>query len=180
MNIHSATVLAGRNGSFNGNRGAENAYSPASVTGRDIAHSHRTASARAGLAAQLVLGEVKLIKPTITQVASIARISIPYVRLGLELTQGTRTHLAAGSPSPKRQGATVSWPLGSPPQRKRRPHLASPLASTRSGTRSSPLRSNNPWPVRAQSAAGLFSAASARMPAPLLFGVPFYDQPSSS
>lgn len=113
MNIHSATVLAGRNGSFNGNRGAENAYSPASVTGRDIAHSHRTASARAGLAAQLVLGEVKLIKPTITQVASIARISIPYVRLGLELTQGTRTHLAAGeitiSEAARCNGLLAAW-----------------------------------------------------------------------
>jgi hypothetical protein len=58
------------------------------VTGRNVAHAHRTPSQRAGLAAQLVLGEAALIKPTRKQVARLLRVSGPHVAFrsaGLEL-----------------------------------------------------------------------------------------------
>jgi hypothetical protein len=65
------------------------------TTGRNIAHKRRTTSQRAGLAAQLVAGEVVL-KPTVTQVVSLLRVSRPYVEIALKATSDRRASLVAG------------------------------------------------------------------------------------
>jgi hypothetical protein len=50
------------------------------VTGRNLAHAHRTATARAFLAADIKRGVVIIEGPTDTQLAAICRVSVPYVR----------------------------------------------------------------------------------------------------
>jgi hypothetical protein len=53
---------------------------PTVVTGRDIAHSHRTTVQLAFFAADWCLGRVQLVKPTIKQAAAIADVSYGYAR----------------------------------------------------------------------------------------------------
>lgn len=50
------------------------------VTGRNIAHGHRTATERALLAADIAAGRVQLVQPTDGQLATILTVSVPYVR----------------------------------------------------------------------------------------------------
>ena len=52
---------------------------PSSVTGRNVAHGRRTAVERAFLAADLHLGRVNLVKPTVKQVAAMLTVSQAYV-----------------------------------------------------------------------------------------------------
>jgi hypothetical protein len=86
---------------------------PFLVTGRDIAHSHRTPSQRAALAAQLVLGEAKLTKPTITQVVEIVRVSGPYVRFAMRLKENTRERVGDGelplAAAARANGLLAAW-----------------------------------------------------------------------
>lgn len=80
-----------RNGNGNGLK-----WNPIPIGGRSLAHLHLTASERAGIAAQLVLGEARLVRPTITQVVPIVHVSVPYVRFAMELTAETRERVAMG------------------------------------------------------------------------------------
>jgi hypothetical protein len=66
------------------------------VTGRNLAHSKRSASQRAGVAAQLVLGEADLVNPTVTQVVVLLKVSVPYVEAALAGTADERRELAEG------------------------------------------------------------------------------------
>jgi hypothetical protein len=73
-------------------------YDPTSIptiTGHALARGHRTASQRAGLAAQLVAGERVLTKPTIKQVASLLRVSRHYVTAALKTTPAGRACLVS-------------------------------------------------------------------------------------
>jgi hypothetical protein len=49
-----------------------------SVTGRFMAHTHRSIVARAFMAADLHLGVTQLVAPTVTQSAHIARVNLTY------------------------------------------------------------------------------------------------------
>jgi hypothetical protein len=49
------------------------------VTGRNVAHAHRSAVERALLAADLIAGRAELVKPTATQAATLLKVSVPYV-----------------------------------------------------------------------------------------------------
>ena len=86
---------------------------PTVITGRDLAHSHRTASQRGALAAQLVLEEVEHIKPTMIQAAAVTRTNIPYVQIALRLTPATRVRVAAGeftlAEAAKANGLLAAW-----------------------------------------------------------------------
>jgi hypothetical protein len=85
----------------------------ATITGRNLAHAHRSASERAAIAAQLVLGEAELVKPTITQIVPVAHVSKSYVRFALELTPATRDRVAVGeitlSEAAKANGLLSAW-----------------------------------------------------------------------
>ena len=91
------------------------------VTGRNLAHSHRSGSQRAGLAAQLVLGEATLVKPTITQIAAVTCVSLPYVQVALKLSQTTRDRVVKGELSlpeaARANGLLAAW-LTSTPEEK--------------------------------------------------------------
>jgi hypothetical protein len=91
------------------------------ITGRNLAHAHRNAHQRAGIAAQLVLGEVHLVKPTITQVAPVAHVSVPYVQLALRLKVETRARVARGELSlieaTKANGLLTAWIASTPEER---------------------------------------------------------------
>jgi hypothetical protein len=86
---------------------------PFLITGRNLAHAHRDAGERAGIAAQLILGEATLIKPTIVQTAAIARVCIPYIQTALHLKAATRLRVATGTLSlvdaAKANGLLVAW-----------------------------------------------------------------------
>jgi hypothetical protein len=88
------------------------------ITGRNIAHVRRDASQRAGIAAQLVLGEIELIKPTVVQTVAIAHISQPYINFALRLSAETRARLAAGELSladaAKANGLLTAWLAATP------------------------------------------------------------------
>jgi hypothetical protein len=73
-------------------------YDPTAIpiSGRAFAHRRRTASQRAGLAAQLVLGEGVLANPTVKQAASLLQVSRPYVQVALKATTGQRENLVSG------------------------------------------------------------------------------------
>lgn len=108
-----ATLYNAPNGLRNGGNEHGNGHSPSSVVGRSLAHSHLTASQRAAVAAQLVLGEARLIAPTITQVVPIVHVSTPYVRFALELAEETRDRVAKGDLSllkaAKANGLLAAW-----------------------------------------------------------------------
>jgi hypothetical protein len=94
------------------------------ITGRNIAHSSRTASQRAVLAAELVLGECLLVDPTTLQAAAICRVCTPYVHAALKADADRRAELAAGTaeigellrPAGERQLAQA-WRAASPRER---------------------------------------------------------------
>jgi hypothetical protein len=121
---HQAFATLYTNGPHNGNggNGQGNGHSPSSVVGRSLAHSHLTASQRAAVAAKLVLGEARLIAPTITQVVPIVHVSTPYVRVALELVEETRARVAMGellslSDAAKANGLLAAWLTASPVER---------------------------------------------------------------
>jgi hypothetical protein len=66
------------------------------VRGRNIAYGHRTASQRAGLAAQFLLDESALTDPTVKQVATLFAVSEPYVRAAARATTTQRVSLVSG------------------------------------------------------------------------------------
>jgi hypothetical protein len=116
----------GNGGNGNGNsRGNRNVtglkWNPIPIGGRSLAHRYLTASERAGIAAQLVLGEARLVRPTITQVVPIVRVSPPYVQLALRLTEKTRARVAAGELSlvdaAKANGLLSAWLAASPAEK---------------------------------------------------------------
>ena len=55
------------------------------ITGRLLAHCRRSAARRALLAADLVTGRARLVKPTETQVAALLRVSPAYVRKAVRI-----------------------------------------------------------------------------------------------
>ena len=65
-------------------------------TGRNLAHGRRSPSQRAAVAAQLVLGELQLTNPTITQSAGLLDVCVPYVRKALSVNAADLAALAAG------------------------------------------------------------------------------------
>ena len=67
------------------------------LRGRNLAHSPRSPSQRAAVAARLVLGEHQLVDPTILQAAAICRVSPPYIRAALAATAAERAELAGGA-----------------------------------------------------------------------------------
>jgi hypothetical protein len=107
-----------RNGNGNGNG---HTHEPFPITGRNLAHAHRDAGERAGIAAQLVLGEATLIRPTITQVVSITNVSTPYVQLALRLKTETRARVGAGELSlleaVRANGLLAAWIASTPAER---------------------------------------------------------------
>jgi hypothetical protein len=94
---------------------------PHLITGRNLAHAHRGAHERAGIAAQLVQGEVALVKPTITQAASITRASTTYVHEALRLKTETRARVATGELSllnaVSANGLLTAWIASTPEER---------------------------------------------------------------
>jgi hypothetical protein len=111
-----------RNGNGDDGNGIGDAMpGPVQVTGRNIAHGHRDPGQRGALGAQLVLGEAHHTKPTILQVAAILHVSVPYVRLALDLQPGTRARVAAGeislSTAAQANGLLASWIAATPEER---------------------------------------------------------------
>src|SRR5262245_14451700 len=66
-----------------------------SIRGRSLRRMPRTARQRAGIAAQLVAGELYLARPTIAQAAALAGANVLYTRLALRLDKTGRADLAA-------------------------------------------------------------------------------------
>jgi hypothetical protein len=91
------------------------------INGRNLAHSHRSASERAGLAAQLILGEARLVKPTITQIAPIASVCVPYVQVALKLSEATRNRVVKGeltlADAAKANGLLSAWFSAAPAEK---------------------------------------------------------------
>ena len=67
------------------------------ISGRNIAHSVRSPSQRAGVAAQLVVGEAHLANPTILQASAILHVCVPYIQTALKATAAERADLAGGA-----------------------------------------------------------------------------------
>ena len=103
--------------SRNGNGGG-NGHGPVQLTGRNFAHAHRTASQKAAVAAQQVLGLVERIKPTIIQAAADVGVSVPYVQLALKLKPETLQRVADGEISlldaVKANGLLAAWLANTP------------------------------------------------------------------
>ena len=86
------------------------------VTGRYLAHARLTASKRAGIAAALQLGELRLEHPTEKQVAETCRATRAYVRKARRATPAQRRRLTrdqetiSGLGRPSKNGkAAPSW-----------------------------------------------------------------------
>jgi hypothetical protein len=96
-----------RNGKGNGH------HSPTLITGRNLAHAHRTASQRGALAAQLVLEELHRVEPTAIQAAADTGANMPYVQIALRLTPLTRARVAKGEltipEAAKANGLLAAW-----------------------------------------------------------------------
>ena len=94
---------------------------PVQVTGRHLAHSPKSASQRAAIAAQLVLGELVLVNPTIVQAAESAGICVPYVRVALNATAAEREALLSGDLTVPKVCRTlaVEWKVASMDERIR-------------------------------------------------------------
>jgi hypothetical protein len=58
---------------------------PRQLTGYALARNGRSASQRAALAASIITGEVKFIKPTKKQIAALIGVSVPYTNQALAL-----------------------------------------------------------------------------------------------
>lgn len=56
------------------------------LTGRNLAHAERTSAERAFVGADLHLGRIARIRPTVKQVAYLAGVCVPYVAAGIEIT----------------------------------------------------------------------------------------------
>lgn len=69
-----------------------------SIRGRALAHGKRSARQRAGLAAQLVAGNISLARPTMSQAATLAGADVIYVRRAFKLDLNGHAALAAGRP----------------------------------------------------------------------------------
>jgi hypothetical protein len=84
------------------------------VTGRNIAHGHRTATERALLAADISAERALLVKPTDAQLADVLHVSRPYI---------SAAKIVAGDPEARRQVEVSHIPLltvakAARPQRK--------------------------------------------------------------
>jgi hypothetical protein len=66
------------------------------LTGRNLAHGHRTPSQRAAVAADLVKGNAVLVQPTVKQAASLAGVCVPYTEAALNATDAERAALRSG------------------------------------------------------------------------------------
>ena len=108
-----------RNGNGNGKGGGH--HSPTLITGRDLAHSHRTASQRGALAAQLVLEELQRVEPTAIQAAADTGANMAYVQIALRLTPATRARVAAGeftiAEAAKANGLLGAWITSTPAEK---------------------------------------------------------------
>lgn len=62
-----------------------NNSTPSKVTGRNIAHAHRTIAERAFLAADLRLHRIQLIHPKIGQCAALLHVCRPYVQSAIAI-----------------------------------------------------------------------------------------------
>lgn len=66
------------------------------LTGYAIARNGRSASQRAAIAAQIILGEVVFTKPTKKQIAELLHVSVSYVDRVLELDPVCRAAMGEG------------------------------------------------------------------------------------
>jgi hypothetical protein len=102
---------------------SKNGHSPESdpIPGRFLAHARLTASRRAGLAAQLVLNELRLFKPTIRQATAITHVSPAYAQLALRMQPATRAKVAWGQlnliQASKMNGLFEAWLTASPDEK---------------------------------------------------------------
>jgi hypothetical protein len=75
-------------------------YDPKSVkttvTGINLARGHRSPSRRAAVAAQLVLGEIEIIKPTLKQACGMTGANREYARKLLHADHSVRLNVEAG------------------------------------------------------------------------------------
>lgn len=58
-------------------------HPPLSVTGRNVAHGHRSKAERLLLGADLHLDRVRMITPTIKQCAALVDVCVPYIMAGI-------------------------------------------------------------------------------------------------
>jgi hypothetical protein len=80
------------NGKSNGNGKLPHTQA---ISGRNIAHGHRSKAQRAAIAAQLHLGEIALERPTVTQVRDLCGVSVKYIQAALRADPEHRRLLAA-------------------------------------------------------------------------------------
>jgi hypothetical protein len=94
------------------------------LTGRNLAHSPRTKTERALLAASIARGDVVVTKLTLTQASQLAGVNITYAKMAARLTAAERFAVEAGrrtlydkTPAP---GATCDdgWHRMSPSEQK--------------------------------------------------------------
>jgi hypothetical protein len=67
------------------------------VTGRNIAHARRSAVARAFLAADLHVGRVHVVRPTLIQAAALTKVSVPYIQMALKANESQRRLIEVGA-----------------------------------------------------------------------------------
>jgi len=72
---------------------------PRQITGRNIAHSVRSAQQRAVLGAELLEGSTVLIKPTLLQAAEVVGVCAAYVRAARQMSPAERIGVIAGTRS---------------------------------------------------------------------------------
>jgi hypothetical protein len=69
---------------------------PRRVTGRNVAHAHRSTCQLAALAADIAVGRVELTKLTFRQICAIVGVSVPTASLALQLHDAARDRVARG------------------------------------------------------------------------------------
>src|SRR5262249_14784515 len=70
---------------------------PRQVTGRNLAHSVRSASQRAVLGAELLDGSTVLVRPTLLQVAELVSVCVPYIRAARQMRPQERRLVSTGA-----------------------------------------------------------------------------------
>jgi hypothetical protein len=112
-----------RNGNGgNGNGNGSGKHSPLLITGREVfARTNRGASERAGLGAQLVLGEAWLTKLTAAQAAVLTHTTLQNIYAAMHLAPKTRARVAAGeltlAEAAKANGLLAAWISSTPDER---------------------------------------------------------------
>jgi len=64
------------------------------ITGRNLAHARRTAVERALAAADLHVGRLSLVEPTVIQAAALARVSVGYAHAAIAIVNDAKARAA--------------------------------------------------------------------------------------